>query len=261
MGRQVSDFCGTLTETGRQSSTVKSYVSAIKSVLTQDGYNWSDDRARLTALTKACKLKNDKLKIRLPIKLGLLEMLLFEIGRHFNDQLYLKVLYQAFFAMCYYGLFRVGELAMGVHQVKAVDIHIAKHKDKLLVVLHSSKTHGKYSRLQKVKLTGVDTHFKQNTNFCPFKLTRRYLTLRGGFLTNEEPFFLLKDRSNITAEMVWTTLRQLLININLDPNFYNCHSFRIRRASDLFYKYHYTLDEVKEAGQWRSNAVFKYLGV
>ena len=257
---RLAIFVAHLIELGRQSATVKSYISAIKCVLVQDGYTWSDDRARLTALTKACKLQNDEVKIRLPIKLGLLEMILFEVDRHFHDQMYLRFMYKAFFSMCYYGLFRVGKLAFGEHQIKAKDVHLAYFKDKILVYLYSSKTHGTYNRPQKVKLTGVSEEFKGNSNFCPFHLIRIYLALRGGFCTNSEPFFLLRDESPLTPDMVRLTLRLMLTNLNLDATLYDCHSFRIGRASDLFYKFHYSLEEVKVAGRWRSN-VYKYLRV
>ena len=66
---------------GRQSSTLKSYISAIKSKLNGDGYKWNEDLVLFSALTKACKLKNDTVLNRFPISIGLLEILLFELDR------------------------------------------------------------------------------------------------------------------------------------------------------------------------------------
>ena len=54
----------------------------------------------------------------------------------------------------YYGLMRVGEVSQGDHPVKARDIHAATNKDKILVILRSSKTHGKSTYPQKIKITG-----------------------------------------------------------------------------------------------------------
>ena len=54
-------------------------------------------------------------------------------------------LYKAVFALAYYGLMHIGELTQGNHPVLAKDIHIAKNKDKIRLLLHSSKTHGKES--------------------------------------------------------------------------------------------------------------------
>ena len=60
-------FGAYLVEGGVQSSTLKSYFSAIKHVLKQDGYIWDDRKALLSSLVKGCKLENDRVKIRLPI--------------------------------------------------------------------------------------------------------------------------------------------------------------------------------------------------
>ena len=56
-----------LVEGGVQSTTLKSYFSAIKFILKQDGYQWDDTKMLISSLIKGCKLENDSLKIRLPI--------------------------------------------------------------------------------------------------------------------------------------------------------------------------------------------------
>ena len=56
---RMSLFGAYLFDQGVQSSTLKSYYSAIKSTLVDDGYKWSDDIVVLHSLTKACKKKND----------------------------------------------------------------------------------------------------------------------------------------------------------------------------------------------------------
>ena len=50
-------------------------------------------------------------------------------------------------------MFRIGELAMGVHSIRAKDVHISSNKNKILIVLYTSKTHGEESPPQKIKLT------------------------------------------------------------------------------------------------------------
>ena len=86
-------FIGYLITNGMQSATVKSYVSAIKQTLMADGYKWNDDLVLVRALSKACKIVNDKVRTRLPIHCGLLEMILFEVERHFHNDKYLKLLF------------------------------------------------------------------------------------------------------------------------------------------------------------------------
>ena len=92
-------FGAYLVDKGVQSSTLKSYFSAIKHILKQDGYVWDDKKAALSSLMKDCELENDTLKVRLPIQKGLLEILLFELERYYNSkkrhQPYLECMYKA----------------------------------------------------------------------------------------------------------------------------------------------------------------------
>ena len=134
-------FAATLIEQGIQSATLRSYISAIKAILTDDNYPWDDGKMLLRTLSRACRLTNDKLTVRLPIKSNLLEIILFEVKRHFQQQPYLSVLYQTLFVVAYYGLFHIGELASSTHPVKAKDVHIGTNKNKLLFMLYTSKTH------------------------------------------------------------------------------------------------------------------------
>ena len=79
-----------MVEKGAQSQTIKSYFSAIKHILRTNGYEWDDNSATLTIITKSCKIINDRVKIRLPKRVGLLEQLLFEINRKYNDRPFLS---------------------------------------------------------------------------------------------------------------------------------------------------------------------------
>ena len=254
---RVALFAAQLVEEGKKSSTIQSYVSAIKGTLKKDNYEWCDNKVLLASIIGACKIKNDLVKTRFPIRIGLLEIMLFEIDRIFANQPYLETLLKAYFAISYYGLFRVGELAAGDHQVKACDVHMAINKKKILVILHSSKTHSRGSLPQKVKITGrIDTKCKRN--FCPFELTNRYIEIRGDIESIEEAFFVLKGKLPVSPTMIRDVLRQILSNLNLDSRLYDTHSLRIGRATDLL-KQGYKVEEIMQLGRWKSNVVFKYL--
>ena len=82
---RVTLFIGFKIDQGMQSSTVKSYMSAIKKTLVDDGYPWDDKKVLMGSLTRACKLVNDKVRTRLPIHCSLLEMLIFELERVFSN--------------------------------------------------------------------------------------------------------------------------------------------------------------------------------
>ena len=199
-------FCAYLIDRGHKSATTASYVSAIKAVLKDDGYDWCDGKILISALTRACKIQNDVVKRRLPIQKKLLEILLFEIKRINGDQQCLQVMYEAMLCLGYYGLMRVGELTDSPHVVKATNIHIGTNKDKILIVLYSSKTHTRASPPQKIKITSVETcsgimdHTLQRRKgvfFCPFVSIRNYLSLRGTYKDQNENFFVFKDKSPV----------------------------------------------------------------
>ena len=257
-------FIGNKIDQGVQSATVKSYVTAIKKLLVEDGYDWDDQRVLLGSLTRACRLVNDKVCTRLPIQCSLLEMLLFELQRLYNDQPYLEVLYKALFALAYYGMMRVSEVCASTHVLKAKDIQVATNKDKLRLVLYSSKTHSRANRPQKIKITSNSSErsgFYAKRYFCPFLLVNNYFVTRVKHLSSlydSEQFFVFSDGSPVSAEQARNVLKLCIRSLGLNEKFYGMHSFRIGRTTDLI-KYHYSLEEVKHMGRWHSNTVYRYI--
>ena len=260
---RVTLFIAFKIEDGMQSSTVKSYVSAIKKLLVDDGYPWDDQKVLLGSLTKACKIINDRVHTRLPIQCSLLEIILFEVQRlmGIKGQYYLEVMYKALFAISYYGMMRVGEVTLSDHVIKAKDVHSAQNKDKILLMLYSSKTHSKGIRPQRIKITSNITEKSGSyaqRNFCPFALINHYMDIRGNFESQGEQFFIFRDGTPVSPENARTVLKTCLSNLGLNPTMYGFHSFRVGRTTDLI-KYNYTIEEVKRMGRWRSNVVYKYI--
>ena len=260
---RTSLFVASLVDSGAQSCSIKTYVSAIKKTLTDDGYGWDDKKIMLTTLTKACKLVNDRVKIRLPIQSGLLDLILYEVKRMFGcKQPYLETLYLAMFAMGYYGLLRAGEMTLSEHVIKAANVHISKNKDKLLIILYSSKTHSRANVPQKIKISANSQNSqnqKRKRNFCPFNLIRNYLAIRGEYADENEPFFIFRGKEPVKACNLRSVLKDILKLLGLDNTLYNIHSLRIGRSTEMYFRLGYTLQEVKTAGRWRSGAVFRYL--
>ena len=255
---RVALFCAyMIDQQGKQSQTIKSYVSAIKSVLKDDGYQWDDNKLLLGALTKACKLVNDRVRTQLPITQGLLELILFELERVLDGQSYLIILYRAMFALGYYGLFRVGELAWSDHVMKAKDVHVGKNKRKILILLYSSKTHGAESEPQQVKIT-ANGPVNKRLFFCPFQLMNQFMDLRGGYQKQLEPLFIFRDRSPVEPKHIRSILNTTLTNLGLRQELYGVHSLRIGRCSDLARR-NVPLTQLKLAGRWRSTAVYRYI--
>ena len=79
----------------------------------------------LKSLTRACRIHNDRVRIRLPIMKNVLKLLLNALPELFAEQPFLLTLYSALFTTMYFGLFRIGEVTLSQHVVKAVDVHSA----------------------------------------------------------------------------------------------------------------------------------------
>ena len=104
--QRLTLFVAFLINEGKKSTTIKSYISAIKAVLREDGHKISEDTFLLASLTKACRFKNNVLHTRLPTHRKLLEVIIQQIRNLYEEknQHYLAVLYSAVFMSSYYGL-------------------------------------------------------------------------------------------------------------------------------------------------------------
>ena len=223
-----------------------------------DKYDWKDSKILLHTIVKACKLSNDIVKHRFLIHLNLLEMLLFEIDRYYkNSQPYLFCMYKALFCMAYYGLMHIGELALGDHSVKASNVHLASNKNKLLIILYTSKTLDKSNNPKKITISECEKVGRKRRFFCPFKAIRDFIMIQGCYVSDNENF-VLENRLPVKPIMVRNLLRKLILHLNLNPKLYDCQSFRIGHAVDLE-KFGVSVEEIKRLGCWKSNAVYRYL--
>ena len=194
-------FVAKCVEDGRASATVKSYASAIKTVLRTEGIFIDSHLYKLKFLAKACRITNDQVKTRLPIKKGLLGIILDKLKFIFNSQPYLEKLYKAIFVLAYYGLMRIGELTTGNHPIKVVDVHKGKNKEKIQVVLQTSKTHSRADLPQVIKVESMcskgwhrRTMLADDLTHCPYKILDSYMDSRPCYNKIDEPFFIFSDR-------------------------------------------------------------------
>ena len=169
-------------------------------------------------------------------------------------------MYKAIFSLGYYGMLRISELVKSDHIVKACNVHMALNKDKLMIMLYSSKTHGEGSRPQSIKIvsnrrekSGKYAH----RHFCPFVVINDFIKMRGNYTHEMEQFFIFHDGSPVFPSQVRKMLNTVITNIGLDSSKYGVHSLHIGRCTDLI-KYGYSIEEVKRMGRWKSNSVYKY---
>ena len=261
---RITLFAAFLINEGKQSATVKSYISAIKSVLQDNFIEINEDAYLLNSLTRACRIHYDQINICRPIQKEVLNILLKAIEFHFMEanQMYLLKLYMALFAASYYGLFRIGEVTDSKHMVKANNVHIWINKKKLLFILRSLKTHTEGMFPQSIKISSTVKITKRiderQTYYCPFALLQSYLSVRGWLRRQDENFFIFRDHTPVKPQHFRTTLKLILTIVGFDSNQFSVHSFRAGRAVDLLH-YGDAVDTIKKLGQWCSNAIYAYL--
>ena len=156
-----------------------------------------------------------------------------KIDKIFDTQPYLSKLYAAIFITGNYGLLRIGELTKSQHAIKARDVHMAKNKDKMMLVLRSSKTHGVHQKPQIIKLKSENKHLKDRTvaravrkMICPYKSLREFILVRPKCKQPNEQFFVFSYRSPVKPDHLWRVLHNCLWEIRLDPELYMVHGLR-----------------------------------
>lgn len=248
-------FIAHLVDNKKTINTVNTYLSAIRQILKSDGVELHEDKDLLSSLLTTCKIKNKSLFIRMPIRFKLLKAIINHTHSSLVDkgQEYLGKMLKAMFSIAYFGLLRVGEMVKSEHQIKLKNIHFAKNKEKVTILLTSSKTHSEHDKPKKVSLPKVS----QLPRYCPVRLLKEYLKIRDKTSAQGE-LFVLRGGQPITASIFRAWLRKILGKIGLRSNLYDSHSFRSGRCCDLR-KLGYSLSAIKEAGRWASSAIIVYL--
>lgn len=256
---QLAIFVAYRVEKGDYSSTLESYLSGIKSMLSVDGIQINTRTARLRALIKACKYKNDRVIQRMPIKEALLVRIIRQVDLIFAKQPYLASLYKCMLTMGYFGMMRVGEMARGDHPVLARDVHLSHRTKKVQIILRTSKTHGLGDQPQYIKFDTNDSRsFLYNRHFCPYEIVRDFLDIRGPKLNDSDILFVFRDNSPVKPYQLSGVLKRALKRLNIDPSDFGTHSLRIGHATQLDHR-HVSLSEIRRRGRWRSNIIYRYI--
>ena len=253
-------FVGYLIISKKKSSTIKSYVSALKAILRDEDIEVSEDQMLLRSLTRACRINFDHKNFKMPVRRGMINRLVASLDTFFDSpQPYLTTLYKAMIITTYFGLFRIGEMTESPHVVKAADVFTGVNKDKLKFVLYSSKTHSRGDDPQIIKIKSLGSS-KGNKNklACPFKLVQDYMDMRQPYRNNTEQFFVNADQSPVTSQQFRKLFKDLLIFNKYDPTQFTCHGMRAGRACDML-DMGISVQMIRKIGCWKSNSVYAYL--
>ena len=139
--------------------------------------------------------------MHLPITKPLLGLILDNLDDLLDDQPKLRELYKVIFSMSYHGLLRIGELVTGNHPILVTDVHQGKNKDKLQIVLRSSKMHTRADPPQTIKIESIKSKdnkklvkLTDNPRHCLNRIVDSYIKIRDKYQSKNEPFFIFPGR-------------------------------------------------------------------
>ena len=159
--------------------------------------------------------------------------------------------------MGFFGFMRAGEFTVthqGVFDPSSSlclnDIAIDNHQNPSIVqvVLKQSKT----DPFRK----GVCIYLgRTNVDLCPVSAVLAYVTVRP---TGSGPFFVFKDGSYLTRDLLVSCIRRALAAAGMDTKGYSGHSFRIGAATTAALV---GIEDsmIKMLGRWESSAYQRYL--
>lgn len=251
-------FAAHLGNMGEYSQTVSSYMSAIRYKLRKDGVEIPDKNFEIASIIRTCKLKNDQVRYRCGLTKNMTEELIAATKKLLLDkgQTYLFYLYRAIFLTAYYGMFRIGELGDSPHALKVADVKESRNKAKFLLILRSSKTHGKGDHPHTVNIPQVvDINFSENL-FDPYVALADFQARRPQACN----FFVFADGSPVKVEQIRAMFKRVLKLANFDPEIFDFHSYRVGRATELLAN-SVPFEIVKKWGNWKSDSIWKYFKI
>lgn len=243
---------------GEFSQTVSSYMSAIRYKLRKDGVHIPDRNFEIASIIRTCKLKNDQVHYRCGISKNMTKELVRAVKELFLDQgqEYLYYLYRAVFLTAYYGMFRIGEIGESPHALKSADVKKSLNKEKFLMVLRSSKTHGKGDHPHTVSIPQVVDVQEDENIFDPFVAIQDYMSRK----PQSTQFFVHSDGSPLKTHQIRKAFKKTLKCAHFDPEIFDFHSYRVGRASDLLSS-SVPFEIVKKWGNWKSDSIWKYFKI
>lgn len=245
-----------------EEQTIKSYLSAIRHELKQDGVRLDEDKFLLESIIRSSRFKNREKRERLGISEQMLHRILDQVDLTFDQQPYLKSLYKAMYVLGFYCLLRVSELTSGAHPILAKNVIAARNKLKKQVTLVTSKSHTIRGKKQVIRFPDPDEEddaFKWlNTKYCPFTILDDYIRKREEMASNQEQFFIFRSNLPVKEGNFRRILKRMIQQAGYDVRQYNTHSFWIGRANHLLYKLNFNIDRIKLKGRWSSDSIWKY---
>ena len=245
-----------LAQNNLSSVTVKNHLSVLSHYFQL--YNWpieSLQSRQVLMFVKSLKYNGlVKPKVKGVLNMGLLQQLV-DLTLQGSYAVTLVPLY----LLAFLGFFRLASLvppSVGSFDNSRFPLvqDLVWAKPGLHFILKCSKTmqtSGQFKVVQIPKLSG--------SSLCPVTALQRLIKVRR--LQPQDPLFVINHNSQIpmlTTFKVRNQLAKSITDMNLDPRDYGFHMFR-RSGATLAYNLQVPLPNIKQHGQWKSEAIYTYL--
>jgi integrase len=246
----VSLFISHLNKQKLSYTTVKTYTFAISFI---HRIQQQPDPTTALIVTKAFTgLKNKAAKSArpqlLPITRSLLDRLLVALP-HCLHTLFDQKLWAAIFTLSYHACLRAGEAVQSENKEHTLQFaQVFLNPSSANIKFNSFKHSGR--RTPTVILQKDDS-----STSCPVRTLRDYLNIRGN---HAGPLFTNSSKLPIDRANFSKILKDVAQVIGLDPTYYNTHSFRVGRATQLAEDQH-SPSTIQSAGRWNSSAYLQYI--
>ena len=250
-------YVGFLFEEGLTGSSIRVYLSAVRSLHIFAGEHYPTELLRVKLALRGAVRRTPQPIRKLPITVNILRSLLYHARFRFD-----KILIEAVITLAFFGCFRLGELCVPDSADFDRSIHLClgdvtiSHGDKTLVVfLKRSKTD--------TTDAGVSVYVgcSGEATCCAFCSMVAYLEFRRTLSVGHSsgaPLFVVHGGSPLHKAYLISVLRILLSLSGYNPALYSGHSFRAGAATTAgdsdFRDW-----ELKMLGRWASTAYNIYL--
>lgn len=251
----VSHFIAFLYDTGYKPSTIASYISAISFIHKLNSWSDPTNNFLVKKILKGTQNLSKTIDARLPITKDILKRLVNAVECVIIGK-YNKVLLRAMMTLAYFCFLRIGEMAIKCENdiskvIQMEDVHIEKI-DEVNINMSVIIKNYKHSDLQPKTLSLT---FLKNSPVCPVNSFLEYKRL---IKHNTGPLFKFSCGTPVKASYFNSSLKKLLEFINLNPQFYKGHSFRIGAATSAAMR-GIPLSVIQHMGRWKSNAFQHYI--
>ncbi|XP_022103377.1 uncharacterized protein LOC110986066 [Acanthaster planci] len=251
----IAAFIAFLSLEGLAPSTIGTYLAAVAYIHKIN--NWPDptDNFLVHKLREGCRRLGRSTDTRRPITIDLLGKICNILGAT-TSSIDEAALFRAAFLLAFFGFLRVGEFTVSRKSddqsriLNYKDVWVLGSTPELLVIkLRFSKTD------QRGESAELQFHRQPHSAICPVGATLQYLQVRPKVAG---PFFCHFDHSPLTTYQFNRMLRACLEALNLSPQGFSSHSFRIGAATSAALN-GFSIVQIQQLGRWRSHAVKLYI--